>query len=340
MRRLVSSLLLLGAEAWSMPLAVGRSYACGRACRAVVPPTMAAPDIDWQTGSVVANMAVGRGTSMITVRSEQPLAYQPGHILGFGISHPESGEALKGPYTVTRASSDGTTFDIVFRVIPDGRKTPYMEQLVAGDAVSFGGQFGTPIAEGIAAGATRVVGVSTGAGVGPLLGYAEAALSAPSGPSRVELFCGFRELQDVCCAAELDALAAAHPDRFSWTACLSRPMVCSAVAASPFAGKRASGRVTQAAPPLLRTTAGTHFHLVGNGAFVKEFRDGCLAAGIDESMVTTVSCRDQRYRTPPFPAPAARWIASSQPPGCFTSSGLSRYVCAGDVLQRQGRARC
>ena len=50
--------------------------------------------------------------------------------------------------TVTRAA-DESAFDIVYRVIPSGRKTPFMEQLAAGDTVRFGGRFGVPVDEGI-----------------------------------------------------------------------------------------------------------------------------------------------------------------------------------------------
>ena len=64
-------------------------------------------------------------------------------------------------------------------------------------------------------------------------------------------------------------------------------MICAAVAATPFEGARATGRVTRAVPSLLGTTAGTHFHLGGNGEMVKEFKEGCLAAGVPEERVTT-----------------------------------------------------
>ena len=80
------------------------------------------------------------------------------------------------PDTVTRAA-DESAFDIVYRVIPDGRKTPFMEQLAAGDTVRFGGRFGVPVDEGIAPECDRVVGVATGTGIGPLVGFAEAALA-------------------------------------------------------------------------------------------------------------------------------------------------------------------
>ena len=258
----------------------------GGSNRASPPRMLAAPDIAWQKGTVTSNIPVARGTHQITIRAEASLAYQPGHILGFGLAHPETGEALKGPYTVTRqVGSD--SFDIIYRIVPEGRKTPFMESLKPGDDVTFGGRFGLPIAEGIAEGTSRVVGIATGAGIGPLLGFAEAALEAPDGPE-IELYCGYRDLADVCCADALDALSDANPGRFTWTACLSRPMVCTAVTANGgFAGARVSGRVTSAVPPLLKTLDGTHFHLVGNGEFVKEFKEGCLAAGVNEERVTT-----------------------------------------------------
>ena len=78
--------------------------------------------------------------------------------------------------TVSRAV-DESAFDLIYRVIPSGRKTPFMEQLAAGDTVRFGGRFGVPVDEGIAPECDRVVGIATGAGIGPLVGFAETALA-------------------------------------------------------------------------------------------------------------------------------------------------------------------
>ena len=127
----------------------------------------------------------------ISIEAEEPVGYKPGHIIGFEVLHPDTGEGLKGPYTVTRSSAE-RCFDIIYRVIPDGRKTPFMERLEAGASVRFGGRFGTPIADGIAEDVDRVVGIATGAGLGPLVGYAEEALAAGS-RAHIELFGGFRE---------------------------------------------------------------------------------------------------------------------------------------------------
>ena len=75
--------IIFGAAAWIAPRAP--------------PPRMAAPDIDWQQGTVVSNEEVGRGSRLLRIKSETSLNYLPGHILGLEI------EAGKGPYTVTRA---------------------------------------------------------------------------------------------------------------------------------------------------------------------------------------------------------------------------------------------
>ena len=196
-----------------------------------------------------------------------------------------------------------------------------MERLAPGDAVRFGGRFGTPIADGIATGCDRFVGVATGAGLGPLVGYAEAALAQADGPARIELYCAFRDLQDVWAEA-CESLAHAYPSRFSWTPVISRPMACTAMglsglgsglsgssglisealsqsaatqpSSSPPAAMPASpgfvqGRVTRIVPSLLGEGVGprTHYHLVGNGQFVNDFRKGLLDAGVGEARVTT-----------------------------------------------------
>ena len=205
---------------------------------------------------------------------------------------------------VSRSTSE-TTFDIIYRIIPDGRKTPLMAELQPGAAVRFGGRFGTPVEEGISPECNHVIGVATGAGLGPLVGYAERALAAADGPERVDLFCGFRDLQDVCGGAAVEALKQQYPDRFSFMPCISKPMACTAVGlaglssspSSAFSGMSsppppapgfAQGRVSTAVPGMLADLNDrTHFHLIGNGQFVVDFQAGLLAGGVAEERVTT-----------------------------------------------------
>ena len=303
--------LILPYIAYTLPLTPA-ARVNGRAGLSVVAMAEGGPpQIDWQDAKVAANVQLSRGTMQLTVEADNDaLDYKPGHILGFEIAHPESGEGLKGPYTVTRSS--GTTFDVIYRVIPDGRKTPFMEGLEAGAPVRFGGRFGVPVAEGIQPDVDRVVGIATGAGVGPLVGYAEAAL-ASSPECSIELYGGFRDLVDVCCKDETSALAASHAN-FRFTPVISRPMACTAVSMSGLGAGGASsssitgslggglklegleapapafvqGRVGMAVPGLLgEVSATTHFHLVGNGQFVVDMQAGLLAAGVAEGRITT-----------------------------------------------------
>ena len=276
---------------------------------------MAEPQIDWQAAAVVSNEPLARGTMQLRLKASEPHGYKAGHILGFEMAHPKSGEPLKGPYTVTRPVGLDE-FDIIYRVIPDGRKTPYMQDLVAGCEVRFGGKFGTPVADGVADGCDRFVGVATGAGIGPLVGYAEAALVASSGPARIELFCGFKDLADACGSA-CETLEEKYPERFSWTPVISQPMACTAIGLAGFSGTSSlassllqveeeegvaepavaapsppsflQGRVNTAVPCALGDTisGSTHFHLVGNGAFIADFKQGLLEGGVAEERVTT-----------------------------------------------------
>ena len=262
----------------------------------IAPIRMAEPQIDWQDATVKSNVQLSRGTMQVTIEAAEQLDYLPGHICGFEMAHPESGDGLKGPYTVSRSS--GNTFDIIYRVIPDGRKTPFMEKLAAGATVRFGGRFGTPVAEGIADDVERVIGIATGAGVGPLVGYAEDALASTTDCS-IELFGGFRDLVDVCCKDEVSTLAAKH-ESFTFTPVISKPMACTAVSMAGLGDSVglegleapvpdfAQGRVTMVVPGLLgEVSSTTHFHLVGNGQFVVDMQAGLLAGGVAEGRITT-----------------------------------------------------
>lgn len=241
----------------------------------MAPPTA----IAWKSATLRRNAALAtQGTFQLELRTDIEIDYKPGHVLGLQLPDTGGDKPLGGPYTVTRRHEDGMGFDVIYRVVEGGRKTPTMQQLGPGASVNFGGKFATPVEEGLNAGCISVIGVSTGAGVGPLLGFAEESLTREGGP-KIELYTGYREAADVACAAELDALAAAHPAQFRWCACISAEDV----------GDHLKGRVTEALPPVLgaRDLQGHHFHLVGNGQMVKEMRAGLEAAGVEEGWITT-----------------------------------------------------
>ena len=176
---------------------------------------------------------------------------------------------------MTRATED--TFDVVYRVLPLGRKTPSMAASAAAAGFAAASARRSPRASARAASASCC---STGVGVGPMLGYAEAALAEAAGPS--SSCTGFRDRADVCCGEELDALLG---PRFAWTPCITMPWACTAMLA-PLAAEPEQGRVSRVAPPKIGATDATHF-IVGNGAMVKEVKQGLLDGGVAEEAVTT-----------------------------------------------------
>jgi len=280
---------------------------------------MAAPQYSAQAAAVVSSRPVSpNGASwLISLRAlEHEIDYQPGHVLAVEVTPQGHEKTLKGPYTVTRSDTDQRTVDVIYRVIVDPpasdsadhvesgpmRKTAAFKALREGDEnVSFGGKFKVPILEGISKDAKHVVLVTSGAGVGPCIGFVEQCVAAwaagdeIAAPS-VSLFAGYRNVGDIICEDELDDLAARSGGRFSWSACLSSEGDASMQSGSAPAGHSIiAGRTTTAAPPaILKELASrgaaldqTHFHLVGNGEMVSEWKEALLTgASLAEERVT------------------------------------------------------
>lgn len=268
---LSTSLLLLSAAATSALVPSSRFVGRSR----VVAPLRAAggpPQYDKFDGALVANDIVGRGANLL--RLEAANTYAPGHVIALEIEDvaAPSGEWLRGPYTVTRATSE--TFDIIVKVV--GKKSEAFAAAPLGTTLRFGGRFHTPILDGVDPSAERVVAIATGTGAGPVLGFTELAMAKRSG-LRVDVFAGFRDDADVMCAAAIDDLKARHPDRLTWTDVVS--------AGDP--DGRVSGTAALRAVAAAAAAETTHYHLIGNGAMVNEWRAGLKDAGVDDDRVTT-----------------------------------------------------
>ena len=233
------------------------------------------PQYDRHPASVMSNVKVGNDAYLIRVLSEddEPVDYEPGHVLALEIPDPENtDEWLRGPYTVTR--SDDVSFDVMYKVV--GKKTKTFAAATTGDKLQFGGKFKVPILQGIQdpQELDRIVLISTGVGVGPQIGFIEQALlnDAFAGV-QIDLYAGYRNIEDVCCAEELDALAKVHPTRFSWEAIVSTQVgrTSDTYGLSKIAGDK---------------KINTHYHLIGNGSMVNEFQAGLQKANIPKDRVT------------------------------------------------------
>jgi NAD(P)H-flavin reductase len=226
----------------------------------------------WRPARVICNRPVANGSMWMELEASDdlPAAFEPGHVLGLGIQQNDH-SLIRHAYTVSTGEPSSRRFAHLYRVVSGGRMTSRLNDLSADDTVFFHGPFHTPIQKEIQPDAERIVLISTGAGVGPLFGYAEKTLA--EGEARpIALYAGFREESHTCLAGELSALASRHPN-FDWNFTLTQP--------SP-SWRGLTGRVTDCVPARLdHEKMGTyHFHLVGNGEMVHLVRRALHRAGV------------------------------------------------------------
>jgi ferredoxin-NADP reductase len=229
---------------------------------------------------------LSKGSVMLHIDTDTAIDYQPGNVLALEIEGnlnlseleenedaKTNGGFLRGPYTVSRATEK--SLDILIKVVGD--KSKMFANAEAGTPVKFGGKFKVPIVEGIQKEETkRVVLISTGVGVGPCVGAVEEALKDDSFPP-VELCASYRNADEIVYGTYLDELQAENPGRFSWKAVVSSE----------------SGRLSANEKNLQAIVSpeelglnDTHYHLIGNGQMVSEFKAGLDKAGIPEDKVT------------------------------------------------------
>jgi NAD(P)H-flavin reductase len=213
---------------------------------------------------------------VLEATDESPAAFQPGHVLGLGLKLTDN-TLMRHAYTVSRGEAATRRFEHLYRVVSGGRMSPMLAQISPDDTVFFHGPFHNPIQKEIDADAEHIVLISTGAGIGPLFGYAQKALA--DGEARpITLYAGFREESDACLRGELSTLATRHLN-FNWRFTVTRP-------SKNWDGL--TGRVTEVVPDQigLNQLEKYHFHLVGNGEMVRLMQEGLHRAGMPIGRVT------------------------------------------------------
>jgi hypothetical protein len=203
---------------------------------------------------------------------------------------------LRGPYTITRSSPSG--FQILIKEV--GYKSHIFATSKPGTAVRFGGKFKVPIVEGIlnaldfsevCSPTERVVMVSSGVGVGPCIGALEIMLNSVSATNdyppflgRIDLLASFRSADQVAMAKDLDTLAAGHPDRFYWT-----PIITSEVGRLSITQETLCNYLKLNDGDKICAVQKTHYHVIGNGQLVNEWKAGLEKAGVPSERVTVES---------------------------------------------------
>ncbi len=236
---------------------------------------------------------IGDGSVMLHIErakedgdDEHPLDYQPGHVLALEIQGnlddegidektakdmQNNGGWMRGPYTVTRCNEN--SFDILIKVV--GSKSKLLATAPSGTPLRFGGKFKVPIAEGIAPNTQRIVMLSTGVGVGPCVGAVEKLLSDNFAGS-IDLFASFRYESEKLLADYLNVWSTAY-ENFRY-----KPIITSEV-----------GRLSASEENVQLVTSDevcslseTHYHLIGNGQMVAEWKTGLEKAGVPDERIT------------------------------------------------------
>lgn len=205
----------------------------------------------WSKAVLTAKTAVSADSKIFSFRldhTEQLLGLPIGQHLMVRLRDPATREAVMRAYTPLSMDLPGDdaargVLDILIKIYrdapgrPGGRMTLALDSLPVGHAVDFKGPIGhfeylgrgcCAVGSGKAVRRRRVrrfVMICGGSGITPVFQVLRAVLaaSADDDPTRCLLLDGNRTAADILCRAELDALAAAHQDRFQVVHVLSRP---------------------------------------------------------------------------------------------------------------------
>jgi ferredoxin-NADP reductase len=277
-----------------------------------------APQYEKQDAVLERVEKVGKENFLLHVKSSIALDYEPGNVLALEIQQPSMDQDtinndtdsetnapfsvmnektqkglqanngwLRGPYTVSRCcDASRKEFQILIKRV--GYKSNILATAPINTAVRFGGKFKVPIVKGIMDSiqindtlTQRVVMISTGVGVGPCVGAIELLLQDAAFEGDVDLLASFRTREEVAMITDLEQLVQDHPSRFHWT-----PIITSQ-----------NGRIADSAQALevylkpkksdnTCTVQSTHYHLIGNGQMVNEWRVGLEESGVPSERVT------------------------------------------------------
>ena len=306
---LASSLLLGAANAFTTNLAPTMHHTKHSSSSSSLNAAGGAPQYEKIQATLRQAETVADGSCMLHIDTLESIDYEPGHVLALEIQ-PEAAEDdddvsataeqdvdsktykdtqdnggwMRGPYTVSRSTSN--SLDILIKVV--GEKSKRFSTAKPGTPLQFGGKFKVPILEGVSVEATeRVVMISTGVGVGPCIGAIEKALEGAGGDGEsssssfppIDLIASYRTKDEIIYKDHLDKLQQDHSDKFAWKSVVTSEQ----------------GRLSSSEDNLKAITEttfndadikSTHYHLIGNGQLVSEFKAGLEKAGVPEDKVT------------------------------------------------------
>jgi ferredoxin-NADP reductase len=260
-----------------------------RVCKTSLYAADGAPQYEKVGAKLREAEVVGDGSVMLHIDTDEVVDYQPGHVLALEIEADAekmdeesktyqdakaNGGWMRGPYTVSRSTDN--SIDILIKLV--GEKSKRFANAESGTNLKFGGKFKVPILEGIDTETTkRVVLISTGVGVGPCIGAIEKALEQESFPP-IDLVASYRTEDEIVYKEHLDKLQKENSKKFNWKTIITSKQ-----------GRLSSSSINMKAiteSTIKASLEETHFHLIGNGQMVSEFKSGLEQAGVADNKIT------------------------------------------------------
>lgn len=181
-----------------------------------------------------------------------------------------AGEPVTRAYSIA-SPPDGNRFDLCLNRVQDGRLSPHLFRMHAGDTIEMKGPFGNfvfrePPRDGIL--------VATGTGIAPFRAMLATRLSKDAS-HRITLLFGVRYEQSLLYRAEFEALEREHPNFRFWPT-LTRPE-------SGWAGR--TGRVQQHLDDAIAGRRDVEFYICGLKAMVNDVRTMLTAMGFERKQI-------------------------------------------------------
>lgn len=235
-----------------------------------------------------------------------PFDFMPGQFFTVLLQH--GGEVLRRNYSASNAPFE-RELHLTIRNKQDGKVSPLLCAMRGGERVRLLGPFGSFVAGPAAPGKPRrLVLVAGGVGITPLASIARTALACEP-DAEVALVYGSRSAAEIVFRAELDALAVAHPGRFTVVHVLEQ-----ASPAVPSEIGRLDGVTTLRALELCALTRhpDTRFFVCGPDGMRDEVLAALAARGVDPAAIAM-----ERFTVGPRPqvATSSSAIAASVAPG-------------------------
>jgi len=186
-------------------------------------------------------------------------------------------EGVLRSYSIASAPEDPRWLKVAVDVQPGGPGSRFFASLQPGQELKFQGPYGAFVVRDDAH--PHLVFVGTGTGIAPLRSMILDLERRGQGHRRMTLFFGVRFADDLMYHDEFLALAAKHPDTFTYIPSLSRPE------GSDWPGD--TGRVTTVIPRLLppEVAAEATAYLCGSKEMLKEVTEILVGLGMDRKQV-------------------------------------------------------